>query len=117
MVKAIQGDSAFSPQMLAGLIDEAEAKVAEQKEICDAAEQAVRGTELLQKNLSARYNEMISWAELYDGASIASKKMIVNSLIRRINVFKDYQLEIEFNFDLRQFFIGLDMKLPERITA
>lgn len=43
--------------------------------------------------------------------------MIVNSLIQRVNVFKGYRLEIEFNFDLRQFFAGLDKELPKNISA
>jgi len=117
VVKVIKGDSKFSPQMLAALIDEAEINVAHQKEICDAAEQAVRDAELSQKNTCDRYDEIISWAELYDNASIQAKKMIVNSLIRRVDVFQGYRLEIEFNFDIRQFFLGLDMKLPNRASA
>ena len=111
VVKSIQGKSAFSPQMLSELIEEAETEATECEGIRDTAERAVRDSELLPKNICARYDEIISWAELYDNASMEAKKMIVNSLIQRVNVFKGYRLEIEFNFDLRQFFAGLDKEL------
>lgn len=117
VVKSIQGKSAFSPQMLSELIEEAETEATECEGIRDAAERAVRDSELLLKNICARYDEIISWAELYDNASMEAKKMIVNSLIQRVNVFKGYRLEIEFNFDLRQFFAGLDKELPKNISA
>jgi len=34
--------------------------------------------------------------------------MIVSCLIKRVEVGRDYKLNIDFNFDLRQFFYGLD---------
>jgi len=45
---------------------------------------------------------------LYRNASIETKKMIVSCLIKRVEVGRDYKLNIDFNFDLRQFFYGLD---------
>lgn len=50
----------------------------------------------------------MKWSELYDSATIEAKKMIVNSMIKQIKVFRDYRLEIEFNFDIKQFFLGID---------
>ena len=47
-------------------------------------------------------------AKLYDNASHETKKMIVNSLIKRVDVYEGYKLKVEFNFDLSQFFYGLD---------
>ena len=41
-------------------------------------------------------------------SSIEAKKMIVNCLIKRMEVGRDYKLNVEFNFDLSQFFYGLD---------
>ena len=47
---------------------------------------------------------------------VEGKKMIANSVIQRVNVFKGYRLEIEFNFDLRQFFAELDKAPPKNIS-
>ena len=51
----------------------------------------------------------ISWAEMYDSASMESKKMIVSCLIRRVEVYRDYRLHIDFNIDFEQFSAGLDI--------
>ncbi len=37
--------------------------------------------------------------------------MIVNSMIARIDVFSGYELKVEFAFDIRQFFEGLDLEV------
>ena len=64
---------------------------------------------------------LLMWSDLYKTATShpkksddfsgnpgAKKKMIVNSMIRRIDVYTGYKLKIEFDFDLRQFFFGID---------
>ena len=52
--------------------------------------------------------KIISWAELYDNADFEKKKMIMNCLIRRVDVCRDYKLKIDFNFDFQQFISGID---------
>lgn len=46
---------------------------------------------------------------MYDTASIEAKKMIVNCLIKRVDVYRDYKLHIDFNIDFEQFSMGLDI--------
>ena len=55
------------------------------------------------------YDDIISWADMYDSASMESKKMIVSCLIRRVEVYRDYRLHIDFNIDFEQFSAGLDI--------
>ncbi len=38
--------------------------------------------------LNAQYDDIISWADMYDSASMESKKMIVSCLIRRVEVYR-----------------------------
>ena len=65
--------------------------------------------EQLLNQLTDQYEELISWADLYDHATFEAKKLIVNCMIRRVEVFRDYKLNVEFNFDLNQFLNGLDI--------
>ena len=60
-------------------------------------------------SLNTQYNDIISWAEMYDTASIEAKKMIVSCLIKRVEVYRDYKLHIDFNIDFTQFCEGLDI--------
>ncbi len=72
------------------------------------SEKDVNDTEIILKDLSDSFDELISWAELYDEASFEKKKMIVNCLIKRVDVCRDYKLKIDFNFNFEQFVAGLD---------
>ena len=108
VVKCIRGESKFSQEMLSGLIMESEAECNRLLSMCKAAEKEVADSESVLKNLSATFDELVSWAELYDDAEFAQKKMIVNCLIRRIDVYRDYKLKIDFNFNFQQFISGID---------
>ncbi len=61
-------------------------------------------------SLNTKYDGIISWADMYDTASLEAKKMIVNCLVKRIEVYRDYKLHIGFNIDFEQFSLGLDME-------
>ena len=62
----------------------------------------------LMDNVSKLYEELISFSDLYDSASFEAKEMIVNQLIRRVDVYRGYQLNITFNFDLTPYIEGDD---------
>ena len=70
-----------------------------------ASEELERTAELMDK-VSRRYDELISYADLYDSANFEAKKMIVNQLIRRVDVYRGYQINISFNFDLTPYIEG-----------
>ena len=44
----------------------------------------------------------------YDSASFEAKKMIVSQLIRRVEVYRGYQIHVDFNFDLAQYLENSD---------
>lgn len=108
IIRALKGDSVFSKDVLANMIKTEEAKCAELLENVQQAEDALRDEEKLQKEINSKLGEMLSWAELYSGADNETKKMIISCLIKRIEVCRDYQLNVEFNFDMNQFLNGLD---------
>ena len=109
IVKCIQGQSIFPRETLAELIRETENQCAKLEDECKQAEDELQYSEAILRELSDQYEEVVSYAELYDSASIEAKKMIVSCLINRVEVFKDYRLRVEFNFSVDQFYRELDM--------
>lgn len=110
VVKAVMGESAFSKEMLAGLAEEAAEKVRELEAEVGRAERAIAEEQQLVKELDASYDEIVSWAELFDSATIEQKKMIVNAMCRRVDVFRGYDVHIELSLSIRQFFAGMEEK-------
>ena len=43
--------------------------------------------------------------------------MIINSMIKRIDVYRNYELNVELNMDIRQFFLGMEETKIIPITA
>jgi site-specific DNA recombinase len=108
VIRCIQGESSFSKEMLAELINQSDAKCVQLLSECEKAEAEIRDVERMIAELTEQYDEIISYADLYDSASTEARKMIVNCLIDRVEVFDGYKLNVKFNFHLSQFFLGLD---------
>ena len=109
IVKCIQGESSFCQDVLAELIQNTEQNCKELSQTMEDAAAELQDAEEILSVVTSQYDELISFAELYDSASIETKKMIVNCLINRVEVGRGYKLNIEFNFHLSQFFCGLDL--------
>ena len=109
VIKSLRGESAFSQDLLSSLISDCETKCLEVQHTMEAAQAAYDEGQVMLDALNAQYDDIISWADMYDSASMESKKMIVSCLIRRVEVYRDYRLHIDFNIDFEQFSAGLDI--------
>ena len=58
------------------------------------------------RDADRQYHVINGYADLYDSANFEAKKMIVNQLIRRVDVYRGYQINISFNFDLTPYIEG-----------
>jgi len=108
VVKAIRGESKFQSELLNELIAQAESGLVEYETICNKAKHELDECKYRVAEIQARYDEVISWTELYDAADLPAKKMIIAHLINRIEVGTDYQIHIDLNVDLAHFNIELD---------
>ena len=98
----------FSKETLAEMITAQEEKLRELDALYESSYAETEKTAELMDNVSKLYEELISFSDLYDSASFEAKKMIVNQLIRRVDVYRGYQLNITFNFDLTPYIEGDD---------
>ena len=109
VIKSLRGESAFSQDLLGSLISDYETKCLEVQHTMEVAQAAYDEGQAMLDTLNAQYDDIISWADMYDSASMEAKKMIVSCLIRRVEVYRDYRLHIDFNIDFEQFSAGLDI--------
>ena len=103
VIRAIRGESKFAPELLNGLIAEAENKLAEAESICNITKCELNSCKHRITEMQVKYDEVISWTELYDAADLAAKKMIVTNMINRIEVGEGFKLHIDFSIDLSHF--------------
>ena len=108
ILACIKGKSVFPKETLAEMITAQEEKLRELDALYESSYAETEKTAELMDNVSKLYEELISFSDLYDSASFEAKKMIVNQLIRRVDVYRGYQLNITFNFDLTPYIEGDD---------
>lgn len=111
VIKAIHGESSFSKELLGSLIAESETTCTKLQAQLDKAQTDYNEGKIVLSALNAQYEDIISWADMYDTASMDAKRMIVNCLIKRVDVYRDYKIHVEFAIGLEQFNCGLDQML------
>lgn len=102
-IRIIRGESKLTIDLLNELIDTTQREIAELNAAVENARQ-----ELSKKSQSAaqeeqEYNQLKSWADLYDNCNFAAKKMIVSQFIKSVHVFRGYKLEVAFNVSFEEF--------------
>ncbi len=103
VLKSIKGESAFSKDLLSGMIAQAEPKCLELKDRMDAAAASYEEGQSILMDLERQYDQILNWADLYEDATIEAKKMIICALISRIEVKRDYQVKMDFKIDMNEF--------------
>ncbi len=108
IVKALTGESAFSPELLNGVIQEQEKKCRELRDTLAASEQEVSESESRLSVMGQQYDDLLEWAAVYETASMSAKKMIVSHIIERVDVYRGYELKLALNISVEQFLGNLD---------
>ena len=108
ILACIKGESVFPKETLAEMITAQEEKLRELDALYESSYAETEKTAELMDNVSKLYEELISFSDLYDSASFEAKKMIVSQLIRRVDVYRGYQIHVDFNFDLAQYLENSD---------
>ena len=64
----------------------------------------------LSDEIMVQHKQILSWAELFDSASIDEKKVIASQLIKAVTLTRNYEIQIEFNISEAQFLNGMEMR-------
>ena len=109
--KAIVSDNALL-DVLADVAADAREKMIKANENYIAISKAVEEAKSNACATREDFNKLLSWADMFDKCDMETKKMIVSMMIKRVDVYPGYKMQIEFNFDLEQFELGLQEQKP-----
>jgi DNA invertase Pin-like site-specific DNA recombinase len=108
VVKAVQGKSKMPMDVLSELVNESRDKVLSiSKRLTDLTTQLDCGNARADE-MKTELSRIRTWSDIFDNSSMEVKKMIANYIIKRVNVFRGYKLDIELNLNVQQFLNGLD---------
>lgn len=103
VLRCLDGESGFSQEMLARLIAKAEAELrAARQEYAKVLQEAEDDRELAQK-IKECYRQFCGWAEEFELAPLARKRMILSELLEKVGVGKGYQVTVHVKLTYKQF--------------
>ena len=109
VIKAVQGESAFPMEILSELVNNARTKMLDASAQLTELNKELEESNQRLKTIKADFQRMMEWSDIFDKSEMQVKKMIAGYIIKRIDVFEDYRLHIEFNMNFAQFSLGMDM--------
>ena len=92
VLKCLEGESAFSQEMLARLITQAEAEVRQAKDEYAALLQNNDDRTTVQQ-IRSYYDEFLGWANEFNLATVERKRVILAQLFEKVEVGKDTRLQ------------------------
>lgn len=103
VLRCLDGESGFSQEMLARLIAKAEAELrVARQEYAKVLQEAEDDRELAQK-IKECYRQFCGWAEEFELAPLALKRMILSELLEKVEVGKGYQVTVHVKLTYKQF--------------
>lgn len=108
LLKVVQGQGKMSMDILSEVMNEVRQKVLDTSERVTALTAELEDGNTKIAEMKQEFDRILSWSEIFDESDMEIKKMICGYIIKRVSVFRDYQLEVEFNINVEQFLNGID---------
>ena len=109
MLASIEGTCVFTPEQVKKRMDIVQEKVDGLAKEIEKLQIDMSEAKTLSAEILAQHQQLLSWAELFDSASIDEKKVIASQVIKAVTLTRNYGLQIEFNISKAQFLNGMEM--------
>ncbi len=113
VLKAVQGKSALSMEVLNEVLSETRQRVLDSSHRVTELTMELESENTKLSEMQTEYNRIASWSEIFDQSDMATKKMICSYIIKQIKVYRDYKLDVEFHINVEQFLHGIDSLATE----
>ena len=102
VIKIIRGDSKLNPDLLNKLYEDAKAKAADAEQSAKQLEDQIQDGEKMKDALSQQFDNLRTWADMYDECDMETKKMILARIMKSVRVRRGYEIEIDFTIDFEK---------------
>ena len=113
--KAITGTYPLSLEDLAKNIERQKDKASKQKAVVDEVETNIKNLSVSQEDWENLYHNLPTWQDIFMNADVATKRVLVNKLIERIDITDD-TVVIHFKVNLDHFCPQPRMTINERVS-
>ena len=107
LLNVITGQSVLSREMLNNVMEKTKNEINAASEVLNDCTLKLEQESQTARAFKQNYDNLITWADLFDTASHEEKRMILSRLIKRIDIFKDSSFKIEFAVSYQDLFENL----------
>lgn len=103
VIKIIRGESNLDSDLLNKLYNEVKEKAAKTEDVVKQLKLKIQDGKKLMESFSRQYDELVTWADMFDECDMESKKMILSRIMSSVRVSRDYEIEITLTVGFEQF--------------
>ena len=103
VVNALTGNGKFSAELLSGLISDKEEQIRQEHAQAEALRAELDNRHTAMKSMGDQFTQFEGWAQEFAYCSHEKKQMIIQYLVNRIVVDRDYEITIHLNTVYEQF--------------
>ena len=109
MLDSLDGKCVFTPEQVKSRMDSVQEAMTSLSTNIESLEARLHDSEQIANELAAQHKQLLSWAEMFDAASSAERKLIASQLIKAVTLSRGYEMQIEFNISEAQYLNGMEM--------
>ena len=103
IARSLTGESSFSPEQLSRTLTSVETQIAEQHEKLDTLNTEMTDKKSSMEKIKPLYDRFKNWSEEFGECTNEQRKMIISQIIDRIEVGRDYKINLVLNMTYQQF--------------
>lgn len=109
MLDSLDGKCVFTPEQVKSRMDSVQEAMTSLSANIESLESRLHDSEQIAKELTAQHKQLLSWAEMFDNATPAERKLIASHLIRAVTLTRGYGIQIDFNISEAQYLNGMEL--------
>lgn len=109
MLDSLEGTCVFTPEQVKKRMDIIQNSINDLTQQISALQGEAEQTRIQAQEFKNQHQRLLSWASIFDSASIEEKKMIASYIFKAATLSRDYKMQIEFNISEAQYLSGMEM--------
>ena len=109
MLDSIEGKCVFTPEQIKKRMDSVQEQVNKLIQEIESTQNNYGEATSIAEEILSQHQHLLSWAQIFDEASIDEKKVIASQMIKAVTLTRNYGIQIEFRMSEAQFLNGMEM--------
>ena len=109
MLDSLDGKCPFTPEQVKSRLDSVKEAMTSLTASIESLETRLADSDRLTQELKEQHQQLLSWAEMFDTASPAERKLIASHLIKAVTLTRGYGIQIDFNISEAQYLNGMEL--------